>query len=407
MWKLTDILVFDISMRKEYFMKCIKATIIFLSMVLALTSCSSPATDNISSSETIVHSEEMAKGNKSENIIQQATATPEITTTATTSTTCTTVTTTTATVAETTSTTETQTSFEITSETSSFTETSTSEATETTTETITQTTTETTTTESTTTTTTLPNITVKNLNVSTISVSCLKVTWDEEPDREYDVFVDTDADYAENMHLVYKEKTRLYITGLREDSYYDITVIPIAKSWEVSVPSTIEGHTEKVEVVYDFNEDEEAYAQYEYGNNTDFFAGESSLGLTADPSRSAIDGAVNDPITDTGICRDEYGDYCCAMGTYFGYCWDRFLVTFQNGQQITVKICDSKGDRWFHEFGGYENNHNIIEFIWYGAAPPDGVAFTGTWSSFIWNGLDFTHIESIQKINYPDNPIEY
>ncbi|MBR1592942.1 MAG: hypothetical protein IJ666_08020 [Ruminococcus sp.] len=95
------------------------------------------------------------------------------------------------------------------------------------------------------------------------------------------------------------------------------------------------------------------------------------------------------------------------MGTYFGYCWDRFLVTFENGQQITVKICDSKGDRWYHEFGGYENNHNIIEFIWYGAAPPAGVAFTGTWSSYIWNGLDFTHIESIQKINYPENTVEY
>ena len=391
-------------MRKEQFMKCIKKSLIFLSIILALTSCSAPAQEeNITPDETFVQSEEMAKGNNYENIEQQTAAASETTTTTTVTTYISTTTTTT--TAETTLTTETLTSCETTSETSSTSETSTSstETAQTTSET--QTTAETTT--ETTTTTTIPQVRVNNLNVSTISVSCLKVTWDEQPDREYDVFVDTDADYAENIHLVYKDKTLLYLTGLRENSYYDITVIPVAKQGEKAIPVTIVGHTEEVEVVYNFDEDEEAAEQYAYGNNTDFFAGESSLGLTADPSRSAIDGAVNDPITDTGICRDEYGDYCCAMGTYFGYCWDRFLVTFENGQQITVKICDSKGDRWYHEFGGYENNHNIIEFIWYGEAPPEGVAFTGTWSSYIWNGLDFTHIESIQKINYPEKTVEY
>ncbi len=390
-------------------MKCIKKPLIFLSIILALTSCSAPANEDVSPSETVIHNEEMANANNYGDVSLQTTVIYETTTTTTAVTSTTTnSTTTTTTTAETTITTET--SAETSVSTSTVTETSaeTSDTTETTSETTTETVTETTaeTTTVTTTTTTHP-LRVNNLNVSTISVSCLKVTWDEQPDREYNVFVDTDADYAENIHLVYKDKTLLYLTGLRENSYYDITVIPVAKSGETAVPVTITGHTEEVEVIYDFNEDEEAYSQYNYGNNTDFFAGESSLGLTADPSRSAIAGAVNDPITDTGICRDEYGDYCCAMGTYFGYCWDRFLVTFQNGQQITVKICDSKGDRWYHEFGGYENNHNIIEFIWYGAAPPDGVLFTGTWSSYIWNGLDLTHIESIQKINYPDNTVEY
>ena len=32
-------------------------------------------------------------------------------------------------------------------------------------------------------------LTADNLNVSTISVSCLKVTWDSEPDRDYYVTV--------------------------------------------------------------------------------------------------------------------------------------------------------------------------------------------------------------------------
>mgnify|MGYP005756052261 CR=1 FL=1 len=33
----------------------------------------------------------------------------------------------------------------------------------------------------------LIELTADNLNVSTISVSCLKVSWDSEPDRDYSV----------------------------------------------------------------------------------------------------------------------------------------------------------------------------------------------------------------------------
>lgn len=42
-----------------------------------------------------------------------------------------------------------------------------------------------------------------------------------------------------------------------------------------------------------------------------------------------------DTITNTGIRRDEYGDYCCAMGVWYGYCHDRFLIELENGTQFT------------------------------------------------------------------------
>ena len=102
--------------------------------------------------------------------------------------------------------------------------------------------------------------------------------------------------------------------------------------------------------------------------------------------------------------RDEYGDYCCAMGTFFGYCGDRVLITLENGTQFTVKICDSKGDRLYHPFGG--DGKCIVEFIYADGYLPDCVAVSGNYGSYNWYGLNFDNIQSIKKINY-GNPVEY
>lgn len=102
--------------------------------------------------------------------------------------------------------------------------------------------------------------------------------------------------------------------------------------------------------------------------------------------------------------RDEYGDYCVAMGTVYGYCNDRFLVELENGTQFTVKICDSKGDIPYHEFGN--GGKCVIEFIHADGCLPSSVAFTGNYGSFNWSGLNFDNIKSIKKINYGEK-IEY
>lgn len=102
-------------------------------------------------------------------------------------------------------------------------------------------------------------ISVNDLNVSTISVSCLKVTWSAEEERDYSVSCtanDDDYAYADNMYFVFKGNDLCYITGLREGTEYTVTVKPVLDEDEkegYSVKSaTSDGKTETVEVIYEF-----------------------------------------------------------------------------------------------------------------------------------------------------------
>lgn len=231
------------------------------------------------------------------------------------------------------------------------------------------------------------------LTATTISVSCIKLEWNGDADTEYTVTAiqSVNDNYVDNIYFEFKSNTLCYVTGLRENSEYTFELSD--ENGEI-LASAVQ-KTEAVEVIEEFD--------YIDGW-TDCFAYEKTSGLTRDPSYSAIQGSVPDPVTNTGIMRDEYGDYCCAMGTFFGYCGDRFLITLENGTQFTVKICDSKGDRWYHPFGG--DGKCIVEFIHADEYLPDCVSFTGNYGSYNWYGLNFDNIQSIKKINY-GTPIKY
>ncbi len=249
-------------------------------------------------------------------------------------------------------------------------------------------------------------LTVSNFEASTISVSCLKLSWDGDTNRSYQIDVTTDAAYSENITFVQKENDLWYLTGLRENSVYHITVIPLLFEGEsaddfLCVPKTVTGKTEQVTVIQEYEREEGV---------TNCFAGERASGLTRMPSSGAIAGSVVDPITETNIRRNEYGDYCCAMGLFYGVVGDRFLIELENGTQFTVSICDSKGmaddangdgiaDGRFHWFG--DTGKCIVEFIHDGYDLPSGVSTTGSWGTYNWNGLDLTsNILRIQKIEY-------
>ena len=251
---------------------------------------------------------------------------------------------------------------------------------------------------------------VYNLSVSPVSVSCLKVSWAAEPNRSYQAKVSTDAPYSENIRFVYKETGTVYLTGLRENSEYAIEVIPInLRENEAAVPETIVGRTDHVLPLIEYGKEE---------GWTGCFAYEKASGLTRMPSSGAIYGTVTDPITDTGIRRNKYGDYCCAMGLWYGRVGDRFLVELENGIQFTVQICDSKGwgddadgdgvcDGRFHWFG-YKDGKCVIEFIYNDGSLPNCVHKSGSYGYWNWGGLNLgSNIEKIQMISKEGNEVEY
>lgn len=272
-------------------------------------------------------------------------------------------------------------------------------------------------------TTAIPEITVENLTAEAYSVSCIKVHWNKDEDREYEVTVNTDAGYTENIFILLNDEG-CYLTGLRENSSYEITVAPILKDNEngEAIASTVECCTHSVEVIQEFPRE---------NGWTNCFAGETAYGLTAQPSSGAIYGSFVDDITDTGIRRKPNGDYCCAMGLYYGVVGDRFLVELDNGVQFTVQICDSKG--WADDADADSNGDGYMDFHWDeekgdfvpdGDGNPDGrfhwfaggsgkciiefvcegnsaIPYTGSWGNYCWNGLNLcSNINSIKKINY-------
>lgn len=231
-------------------------------------------------------------------------------------------------------------------------------------------------------------------NADTISVSSIKLTWDIGDIKDYTVAltqINPDG-YIDNVYFDFRDNNTCYVNGLREGREYMLEILDSDKN---IIAKTI-GKTEKVEII----------REYEHESGwTNCFSYENAKGLTRNPSKSAINGAEPDKVTNTGIMRDEYGDYCCAMGTFYGYCGDRFLITLENGTQFTVKICDSKGDRRYHDFGN--GGKSVVEFIHADGYLPSSVKYTGNYGCFNWNGLDLgANIESIKKIAYGDT-IEY
>lgn len=238
------------------------------------------------------------------------------------------------------------------------------------------------------------------LKTSTISVSSVRIDWAYEDGHVYDVACTSinreNESYDCNIRYNQKTNGMCYITGLRENSEYVIAL----KDLTTNTQNTVMAKTESVVILTD----------YEYISGwTGCYTFEYASSLTHNPSKSAIAGAVVDPVTGTGIMRDEYGDYCVAMGLYYGRCGDRFLVELENGVQFTVKICDSKGKASdgqgiYHRFGYDRRGKNIIEFIV--SSAPACVEKSGDYGIYAWDGLIFDNIKSIHKIEY-GNTVTY
>lgn len=244
----------------------------------------------------------------------------------------------------------------------------------------------------------VPSIKAKS---STISVSSVKIKWNGIKDHKYTISCvragNDDDIYNQNIRLRCEDNNTCYITGLRENAMYVVTIKDLTANEEESLLAI----TEKVTVL----------EEYDYVPGwTNCFAYESISKLTHNPSKAAIAGAIPDPVTNTGIMRDEYGDYCCAMGLWYGEVGDRFLIELENGTQFTVKICDSKGKGSdgkgiYHTFGHDRSGKCIVEFVHCGKISAE-LRKSGNYGDFTFDGLIFDNIASIKRIAY-GSKIEY
>ena len=124
------------------------------------------------------------------------------------------------------------------------------------------------------------------LTATTISVSCIKLEWNGDADTEYTVTAiqNVNDDYVDNIYFAFKSNTLCYVTGLRENSEYTFELSD--ENGEI-LASAVQ-KTEAVEVI----------GEFDYIDGwTNCFAYEKASGLTRDPSYSAIQGAVPDPVT--------------------------------------------------------------------------------------------------------------
>ena len=145
-------------------------------------------------------------------------------------------------------------------------------------------------------------VSVSNAKAELSAVTEITITWDPEEGREYTVGWDACAAYVENVTIVYPKAGLCYLTGLRTDTDYNITITPVIKENENLYPieykTTV--HTPDPEVIQEFD--------YIDGW-TNCFAGERASGLTVMPSSGAIYGSTCDKVTGTGIRRHANGDY--------------------------------------------------------------------------------------------------
>ena len=105
---------------------------------------------------------------------------------------------------------------------------------------------------------TYPFAIAKNPTVSAVSVSCIKVEWENDNKHSYSILATTEAPYAENIRYVFSESNICYITGLRENSDYHIILTPIANNGEniMYIPFELDGRTQAVEVIEEFERED-------------------------------------------------------------------------------------------------------------------------------------------------------
>lgn len=111
--------------------------------------------------------------------------------------------------------------------------------------------------------------------------------------------------------------------------------------------------------------------------------------------QNAIAECFPDMVTGTGILRNELGDYCVAMSSFYGNVGDRYHITLSNGMDFNVYQVAVNGSGEYETDGMY---HILMRFVTEESDLPASVKKTGDYGTGAWKGFTLNNIEKIEKI---------
>lgn len=217
------------------------------------------------------------------------------------------------------------------------------------------------------------------------------IDWDVDATRSYEVYLSGLSNTVYDSYFDFDSGiSDCVISGLESGVSYTVRVTPLLSDEEKAAGCEATTSITPAETIVTLNKPtaskeydvEKAQNKYPY-----------VLDSVAD--KTAIEMCFPDFVTGTGILRNELGDYCVAMSSFYGNVGDRYHVTMSNGMDFTVYQVAVNGTEPYETDGMY---HILMKFVTDETDLPESVQKSGDYGSGAWKGFKLNNIEKIEKI---------
>lgn len=229
-----------------------------------------------------------------------------------------------------------------------------------------------------------------NFETDTYGNSIL-ISWDADASRSYEIYLSGMSNTVYDSYFDFSFGLgTCVISGLESGISYTVRVTPLLsdEEKEAGCESTTQIFPAENIVVLDKPTASKEYKVEQAQNKYPYV-----LDSVAD--QNAIAECFPDMVTGTGILRNELGDYCVAMSSFYGNVSDRYHITLSNGMDFNVYQVAVNGSGEYETDGMY---HILMRFVTEESDLPASVKKTGDYGTGAWKGFTLNNIEKIEKI---------
>lgn len=229
-----------------------------------------------------------------------------------------------------------------------------------------------------------------NFETDTYGNSIL-ISWDADASRSYEIYLSGMSNTVYDSYFDFSFGLgTCVISGLESGISYTVRVTPLLsdEEKEAGCESTTQIFPAENIVVLDKPTASKEYKVEQAQNKYPYV-----LDSVAD--QNAIAECFPDMVTGTGILRNELGDYCVAMSSFYGNVGDRYHITLSNGMDFNVYQVAVNGSGEYETDGMY---HILMRFVTEESDLPASVKKTGDYGTGAWKGFTLNNIEKIEKI---------